>query len=237
MTAAYPYSMSPTREILIMTIDNETKGALDTITAAGFPVTRQVLSDERWHDLVRQFFSRHRCKTPLFAEIAQEFLEFLKTERGGAKDDPPFLLELVHYEWVELALDVAEESHPDVPLDPNGDLMGEIPVFSPVAWNLTYRFPVHRIGPDFQPQEPGQTPTHLVVYRDRGDRVAFLEINEVTQRLIQLLKGSPTMSGLEAVRRVARELNHPQPDRVIEAGRGLLEQLRRRHIILGTGKR
>ena len=48
MTAAYPYSMSPTREILIMTIDNETKGALDTITAAGFPVTIDETPDGTW---------------------------------------------------------------------------------------------------------------------------------------------------------------------------------------------
>ena len=203
---------------------------------AGFPVIRQILSDERWHELVGQFISRHHCQTPLFAEIAQEFLGFLQDEHSGSEGDPPFLLELAHYEWVELALDIAEEEPADTPLDPNGDLLTEIPVFSPLAWNLTYRFPVHRIGPEFQPRDPGQGPSHLVVYRDRSDRVTFLEINEVTQRLIQLLKESPTMTGLEALRQVAHELSHPRPDTVMEAGRNLLEQLRRRHIILGTRK-
>ena len=202
--------------------------------AAGFPVIRHVLSDEHWHGLVRDFFSRHRCHTPLFAEIAREFLGFLQEERGEVEDDPPFLLELAHYEWVELALDIAEEDTQSVPLDPNGDLLADIPVFSPLAWNLTYQFPVHRIGPEFQPWEPGRAPSHLVVYRDRADRVAFLEINQVTQRLIQLLKESPTMTGLDAVNHVSQELSHPKPEIVTEAGRGLLEQLRQRHIILGT---
>ena len=207
---------------------------LEGFLAAGFPVIRQMLGDQHWHGLVREFFSVHRCHTPLFAEITQEFLVFLREERGKANDDPPFLIELAHYEWVELALDIAEEEIPNVPLDPNGDLMTDIPVFSPLAWNLSYRFPVHRIGPDFQPQEPESSPAQLVVYRDPNDRVEFLEINEVTQRLIQLLKESPKTTGLDAVKQVAQELSHPQPENVIEAGRGLLEQLRRRHIVLGT---
>jgi hypothetical protein len=184
---------------------------------------------------VRHFFSCHRCRTPLFAEIAQEFLAFLQEERGQeAQGDPPFLSELAHYEWVELALDVAEEEPPEPPVDPHGDLLAGTPVFSSLAWNLSYRFPVHQIGPDQQPQEPGTTPTHLVVYRNPSDRVEFLEINEITQRLIQLLKESPGMTGLTAVTRIAEELRHPQPQMVIDAGRGLLEQLRRRHIIVGT---
>jgi len=202
--------------------------------ANGFPVIRQVLSDAHWQRLVGDFFSHHRCRTPLFAEIAQEFLTFLQDERREAADDPPFLLELAHYEWVELAVDLAEEPPEGSPVDPNGDLLAGIPVFSPLALNLSYRFPVHRIGPEFQPEQPGGSPTHLVVYRDRSDRVAFLEINQVTQRLVQLLKESPEITGLAAVSQISRELRHPKPEIVTEAGRGLLEQLRRRHIILGT---
>jgi hypothetical protein len=40
--------MSLVREILIMTIDNETKGALDSITAAGFPVTIDETAEGTW---------------------------------------------------------------------------------------------------------------------------------------------------------------------------------------------
>ena len=63
--------------------------------------------------------------------------------------------------------------------DPNGNLVDGCPAVAPTAWNLTYRWPVHRIGPAYMPTEsPTGRPT-LVVYRDRRDEVHFLEINAV----------------------------------------------------------
>jgi hypothetical protein len=166
--------------------------------------------------------------------LGQEFLAYLHQVRAGNPEDPPFLLELTHYEWVELALDISEDE-PDAGLaDPNGDLLAGRPVLSPLAWNLSYRFPVHRIGPDCQPAEPPSEPTHLVVYRTRQGQVEFLEINAVTQRLLQILKEDPVPTGLEAVARIAAELRHPCPEQVVDAGRGLLLDLRRRDVVLGT---
>ena len=83
-------------------------------------------------------------------------------------------------------------------------------------------------------KEPDPEPNHLVVYRDRDERVKFLEINAVTQRLIQVLKENPEWRGLDAVSQIARELQHPSPEGLYQAGRELLEQLRQRHVILGT---
>ncbi len=206
---------------------------LEGFLADNFPVLRRILSDERWHAMVRDFFIRHRARTPLFTEIAQEFIAYLQDEREVG-DDPPFMLELAHYEWVELALDFSQDDENMPPADPNGDLFEGVPVLSPLAWNLSYRFAVHRIGPDYQPVEPAPQPTHLVVYRDRRDQIQFLEINAVTQRLIELLKENPDHTGHYALRRIAEELNHPQPEVVIQAGRDLLRQLRERDILIGT---
>ncbi len=201
--------------------------------ADNFPVIRQIITEERWHAMVRDFFHRHNSKTPYFLEIAQEFIHYLEHERT-IQDDPPFLLELAHYEWVELALDISEADK-DMPVaDPNGDLLTSVPLLSPLAWNLSYRFPVHRIGPDYLPQEPGEQPTHLVVYRNRQEEVEFLEINAVTQRLIQLMKENPEWTGLEVISAVAEELQHPQPETVMQAGLQLLLDLRQKDIIIGT---
>jgi len=207
---------------------------VESLLAGNFPVLRRLLDDGHWHALVRDFYARHRCETPLFLEIAQELLDYLASEREPHPDDPPFLLELAHYEWVELALSVSDAEPGLAGLDPNGDLLSGIPVVSPLAWNLSYRFPVQRIGPDFQPREPGPEPTHLVVYRDRQDRVGFLEINAVTQRLLALLHEQPDWSGEQALRQIARELQHPDPALVMATGSRLLHDLRERQILLGT---
>jgi len=207
---------------------------IESLLAGNFPVLRKLLADDHWHALVRDFFVRHRARTPYFLEIAQEFLDYLHTERATEPRDPAFLLELAHYEWVELAVSISEESADPDSIDPNGDLMTGIPLVSPLAWNLSYRFAVHRIGPELQPEAPEQDPTHLVVYRTRAEKVEFMEINTVTQRLLQLLQDNPDCTGMGTMKRIAEELSHPQPDLVVESGRKLLYDLRARDIVLGT---
>ena len=142
------------------------------------------MADDRWHRMVRDFFAKHRCETPLFAEIAQEFLGYLHDERQPEEYDPPFMLELAHYEWVELAVSVSDEDRNAPPADPNGDLLAGSPVVSPVAWNLSYRYPVHRIAPEFQPQAPGDGPTHLVRIWLDLDRSASVPLGVREQVLV-----------------------------------------------------
>lgn len=201
--------------------------------SSNFPVLRQITGDERWAALVRDFMVVHRSHTPLFTEVGQEFLEYLQQEREPRPDDWPFMLELAHYEYVELAVAISNEDDGGG-FDPNGDLLHGRPVVAATAWPLTYRWPVHRIGPEYLPDQAPEQPTQLVVYRDRLDEVHFLEINAVTQRLLQLLKEKPDQRGLDALKTIAAELEHPDPQTVIDAGTGLLDELRRRNVILGS---
>lgn len=211
---------------------------VESVLARAFPVLRAITPDPRWRALVRDFFARHESHEPLFHKMAGEFLKYLKNERHSTKrtarqDDPPFLCELAHYEWVELALAVSEvQLTPDL-AHPEGDLLEGIPVLSPLAWSLAYKYPVHRINPDCLPEKPGTQPTHLIVYRTRQDEVKFLESNGVTARLITLLEHART-PGRRLLQRLARELQHPDPAAVVRQGATILNDLRRREIILGT---
>lgn len=207
---------------------------VEGFVASGFPVLRSLYEHDPWHRLVRGFFARHRCKTPYFLEIAREFLAYLEQEYEPEPGDPPFLLELAHYEWVELALQTEDEAADLRGLDPNGDLLHGVPVLSSLAWALSYRYPVHRIRPDFQPQQAAEAPTHLLVLRDRTDHVRFNEINAVTARLLALLQDNQSESGTALLNRIAEELQHPDPDAVIEGGAAILEDLRRQGVILGA---
>jgi hypothetical protein len=79
---------------------------IEGLLSGNFPVIRKLLGDERWKALIRDFYRDYRCHTPLFPEIAREFLRYLeaRAEDGLAGREPSFLQELAHYEWVELAL-------------------------------------------------------------------------------------------------------------------------------------
>jgi hypothetical protein len=202
--------------------------------SSNFPVLRSLLDDEAWTALARDFFARHQCHTPLFLEIPREFLHYLEQERLPRDDDPPFLYELAHYEWLELALAVAEDPEPEADVDPDGDLLEGHPRLSPLAWAFRYEYPVHKISEGFQPAEPEPTGVFLLVYRDTGDEVHFLELNPVSARLLSLLRDEPALNGRSALERIATELGHPDPSVVLKGGLDILTQWRDRGIVSGT---
>lgn len=200
----------------------------------GFPIIRSIYTDENWHRMTRDFFSRHQSQSPYFLEISQEFLAYLKNEREPQPEDPAGLLELAHYEWVELALNVSDETISLDGIDPNGDLLTGHPVLSPLAWSLAYQFPVHKMGPDHLPETAPEQASYLVVYRNRNDEVKFMEINPVTARLIHLLENDKDLSGQQALEQIAQEMNHPKAEVVINGGLSALQEMQSCGVILGT---
>jgi len=201
--------------------------------ANNFPVLREILDDDSWHALAHDFFARHRSHSPLFMEIPREFLAYLDEERGAHDGDPPFMRELAHYEWVELALSLAEHETP-APADNAADLLDGIPVLSSLAWPLSYQYPVHRIGPDYLPGSCGDQPTYLLVYRDAEDRVGFIELNPVSARLFSLLQERPDQTGRTLLRQIADELQHPDVEAVVRGGSAILDEWRQLGVVLGA---
>lgn len=208
-----------------------------TLLGWNFPRLKRLHSEERWDALVGDYFSRHQSKTPYFPRIGEEFMEYLQNERGEREEDPPFMLELAHYEWMGKALAIAESDLETIPVDREGDLLDEVVIVSPLAWSFTYRFPVHRIGRKLRPAKAPETPTHVVIYRDRDDEIAHLELNPVSARLLQLLKENADRTTRAILEQITKELNHSDPDVVIRGGSEVLEDFRTQDIVLGTRPR
>ncbi|MCB1844118.1 MAG: putative DNA-binding domain-containing protein, partial [Halioglobus sp.] len=179
---------------------------IEGFISSGFPVLHSLYAPADWEALVRGFMQRHRCHSPYFLEISQEFLQFLMRDHVTRPVDPPFIAELAHYEWVELALDVAEDELPEPAAV--GDIAVAVPTLSPLAWSLAYQYPVHRIGSSFRP-ERAEAPTYLVVYRDRRDSVRFMEVNAPTARLLELVAGNTERSVEQLLALLAAEMDMP----------------------------
>ena len=161
---------------------------VEKLLASSFPVLLAILGEDAWRALIRDYFATHRAKTPYFKEVPQEFLNYLRDERGERPDDRPFLYELAHYEWVELAVSLLPDDNRDLILVDGLSLLDGVPQVSHAAWAIAYAYDVQNIGPGYQPTEPPEQPTFLVVHRRTDDSVGFLEINAVTARLIELIQ-------------------------------------------------
>lgn len=205
-----------------------------TFLSSNFPVLKTLFEESDWTRLCRDFYRDYRCHTPLFPEIPREFLQYLQDHRQNKAGDPPFMLELAHYEWVELALALDETDIGAIKVNPDGDLLSEPPVLSPLVWPLSYQYPVHRIRSDFQPQSEPEKATHLLVWRQADFTIKFMQLNEISMLLVQKLKEDSEMSGLELLEAIAGSINHPKPEVVIQAGIALLNELKEKQVILGT---
>jgi len=192
-------------------------GAIEGLLAGSFPVLRRTLGEQRWQARVQDFYANYRSQTPLFTELAEAFIDYLQ----GIELDAPWQLELAHYEWIEAQLYLSDAQDPAH--DPAGDLLDGEPLLSCVARVLAYRWPVERIGPDYQPEAPPEAPTLLMVYRDAGLQVRFARIAPLAWQLLVGLPGT----GRERLRALGK-------DEVQRQGLALLEDLRRQGIIVGT---
>ncbi len=89
------------------------------------------------------------------------------------------------------------------------------------------------ISPRFKPEQSLQQAVNLLVFRDVGDQVRFIELNALTARLISLLQAQDR-TGRQALGLIAEEIRHPEPETMMEFGRALLEDLRQQGVILGV---
>lgn len=187
-----------------------------------FPVTRSIVGTEKWTSWCRQFFKEWRSETPLFSQIPFEFVRYM-SEMLITDSLPDWMPELLHYEWVELEVDVdnAELSEPlaqEYWLNPNSRL-------------LSYQWPVHRISKDFQPQEAETT--FIVVYRDSKFSVMFSEVNATTFTLLSLIQqGYADLDSLFLS--LAEMIAHPDPSAIKQFGMTLLDDLKKQEILLGN---
>ncbi|MEX5668502.1 putative DNA-binding domain-containing protein [Pseudomonas neuropathica] len=196
-----------------------------------FPVLIRIIGEQRWRLLVRGFLRDWRAQTPKFGEIAETFLDYLATQPQVMREGewPAFLLELAHYEWVEMVLQQSDAKALP-PTDPA--LLLERPLqISPLAWPLAYEWPVHELDPDNQPATPPAQPTLLLVRRTADWSVKFSELSPLAWRLLQRIDEYPTLDGRRQLHALAVEAGVAATAAFMDNGSILLRQLHKDGVL------
>ncbi|MGL5391544.1 MAG: HvfC family RiPP maturation protein [Shewanella sp.] len=196
----------------------------------GFPVLRSLYSETHWQTLVDDFFRRHECQSPIFLDIAGEFIQFLQHEYQPRASDPPFMLALAHYEWLELVVACAQDAADEAVIAPHA--IGEAALCLATSARLAqYAYPVQRISRDFHPESPLATPVYFCLYQDEAGEVIFLQLTPLSAQLLAYLaeEGPLTVMQLmhwltETYPQVAAEVLH-------HGGVQLLAQLAEKGIV------
>jgi hypothetical protein len=218
-TAGRPYGV-PARPAKIYRelLFNNITGFID----ACFPVAKSLFPQSRWRALCRSFFRDWPSHTPYFSRIPEQFVRYVQARHAGLRV-PVYLPELLHYEWLELEVDTAADKSA-------GSADSRRLSLNPGVRYARYQWPVHQISKAYRPRKP--KPTVLLVHRNAGHAVRFMEINEVTAQLLDVLAEGP-QTAHDALKVLAKRLGYANPDALQIHGRQLLAGFIQQGIIIG----
>lgn len=187
-------------------------GNVSAFIENAFPVAGAALGSDVWQSLIQTFFAEHQAKSPFFREIPLEFMTWLQENPQTLEKLPPWLMELLHYEWLELEISTRDgdgdngwpENFADTPPEATKPV-----TLSPYYEMAAYQFPVQTISADNRPDTPPETPTFLMVYRRRDHKVRFMELTPQVALFVQALAENPDRTPLDALKTVEQQTGQP----------------------------
>ncbi|MCL1078278.1 DUF2063 domain-containing protein [Parashewanella spongiae] len=196
-----------------------------------FPVLESLYEEDVWVELIQKFFVTHDCHSPIFIEIAQEFLLFLQNEYELTEDDPIFMLELAHYEWLELVVSVARATRELTSITPN-DVTEKTLCLSDSTRVAQYSFDVQHISIDYQPTEPLETPEFFCVFLDTDEEVSFLKLTPLSAQVLSYIEQAEKVKFIEITQWLEQMYPQMEPAAIQQGCLQLLSQMVEKNIVL-----
>ena len=210
---------------------------IESLIAGSFPVLKTIYPAEQWKILIRAFVRDHISHTPHFPKMPQEFLMFLQQKEQDDLEFPfafPFTMELAHYEWLELAIDLDTRNITHNPVTSAKTFLDQCPVINPISTIVGFNWPVHEISPDFIPNKAPELPTYIIVYRNCELKTRFMELNPLAAMLVEKISSNTNQTGKEILQQISRNIGHANPSVVIQGGCELMYDMATKHILLGV---
>ncbi|HAT8643091.1 TPA: DUF2063 domain-containing protein [Legionella pneumophila] len=148
-----------------------------------FPVLTSIVPQSIWAELLQDFLANHHATTPLFHQVAHEFVSFLK---GIILPDYPFCYALAHYEWTELDIETQFEQDTPIRATQSIPLLDTPLRLKATARLLHYPYDVEHISKNYQPKDP--VDTFLLVYRDVQYQIQFIKLNRLSYTVLHLMQ-------------------------------------------------
>ncbi|MCY4256225.1 MAG: putative DNA-binding domain-containing protein [Gammaproteobacteria bacterium] len=209
-------------------------GNLSRLLGAGLPLTREQLGKSRFGLLVRDFLREHRAATPYFPRLSGEFRQWHEKARPGRPNDPPWLGDLILYETEKRILQRLPDPPADPAIDPQGNVVAGVPAPSPLLRLLTLRYPVHKSRKRELGNAPPETPSFLLLRRERGGRVLTQELGVLSAGLLALALDNTRQTGSALLETMLQQAPPDSRELLLKQGREQLQHFRRSGVLRGT---
>ena len=154
-----------------------------------FPVSASLLPQALWNALCNDFMASARCQSPHFMDIPAHFLEHVAQLHWPQLAEYPWLGELLHFEWMELAVDVAETDE-GLTSDPIHSNASGWHVTANV-WPMAYQWPVANWSASTNLEDIEKGLQGVLFWRDQDLRTRMLTTTPLTLAVVDRLKASP----------------------------------------------
>jgi len=228
------------RELVFNNIESQLSGA--------FPVINSILSAQQWQALVREFLRDYRAQTPYFTQLSAEFVDFLANRDLDKLSNkeldnklPAFLLELAHYERVELDIFMMDKTENEISNaafesadTSNIDLLNKPLSLASTTQLLAYAYPVHKVSPDFIPEQAPAQPTLLLLFQDDEQEVRFFELQPLAYQVLCKLSDGQAIKGLTLLGSIAKDIKLEVSETFLQQGLALLAQLNALNVFVSA---
>jgi uncharacterized protein len=150
-----------------------------------YPLTKKLLAEEEWNDIVQHFFASHACQSPFLWRMPFEFLEFVKMNALTLQKKYVFLNDLILYEWVEIEVFMMEDIEEIYSGD--GFTGTDKLVLNPSCILQYFQYPVYKKAA--HTITAGDLADYFMfTYRDpETNHVRFLEVAPMFARMLEML--------------------------------------------------
>ncbi|GAB4183755.1 MAG: hypothetical protein Kow00108_21030 [Calditrichia bacterium] len=118
-------------------------GVFENTLENAFPLTHQLLSQEEWEEMLRDFQAHHDVKASKLWLMPKEFYEFARLSAFGERFNRPYLSDLLYFEWMEIQLFTMADKVLE-PYIEHGEMLDDLIYVNPEYEMIQLRYPVHK---------------------------------------------------------------------------------------------
>jgi len=195
-----------------------------------YPITRDILSNEQWDDLVNDFFQKHDPKSPQIWKLPFEFYQYCLEKNYAELLKMEFLNDLLYFEWIEIEVHTMKDE--EIPaFDDQGDLLESPVIINPEYRLLHLQYPVHKMPASELVQNKGDY--FVVAYRHQDTlSVKFFELSALFGVVFEILAHN-SLNARTALSSAAEMFNIDDEQELIQNSLPFLNDLVVQGIILG----
>lgn len=195
-----------------------------------YPIAKKFLPEEMWNRMVDEFISEHPCRHPQLFRMPKEFIEFAIVKEYSEEYDIPYLIDLLHFEWVEVEVHTMKDIAPKY-ANPLGDIQSDTLIFSPYIKLIHLTYPIHKIHELNMEESLGDY--FLLIYRQESGSVQYAELTELTHFLIQNMT-QLDLSLDEVLAQFLVNMNKSEQENLINNATVFIRDLLKLGVVQGT---